>query len=175
MSEKISSYNDKRVKLVEYQMHVYTLEWEMTLPVSVQEAFAVFENPSNLGRVTPAWLHFRITSPEPIHIRAGVEIRYQIAWLGIPMKWRTIITEYEPPFYFVDEQAKGPYRLWRHHHSLWPTEEGTVIRDRVEYALPFGWLGRLAHWLLVRRQLYRIFAYRQTAMEELIRAATTEK
>ncbi len=156
-------------------MKLYTLEWEMTLPVSVQEAFSIFENPSNLARITPAWLHFRVTSPEPARVYVGAEIRYQIAWLGIPLRWKTIITEYEPPFYFVDEQAKGPYRVWRHHHSLWPSEEGTVIRDRVEYALPFGLLGRLAHFFIVRRQLWRIFAYRQMAMEELIRTTATEK
>ena len=156
-------------------MKVYTLEWEMTLPVAVQEAFAIFENPSNLARITPAWLNFRITSPEPVRIYAGAEIHYRIGWMGLPLKWKTIITEYEPPFYFVDEQARGPYRLWRHHHSLWPSEEGTVIRDRVEYALPAGWLGRLVHFLVVRRQLHHIFAYRQAAMEELIRGAATEK
>ena len=156
-------------------MKVYTLEWEMTLPVSVQEAFEIFQDPYNLARITPPWLHFRITSPERVHMRRGAEIRYRISWLKIPIAWRTVIQEYEPPFYFVDHQERGPYRLWRHHHTLWPTEEGTVIRDRVEYALPLGLLGRITHFLIVRRQLEAIFAYRQEALFEMVRTAATEQ
>ncbi|HZT33987.1 MAG TPA: SRPBCC family protein [Bryobacteraceae bacterium] len=155
-------------------MKLYTLQTELTLPVSVQEAFQIFEDPYNLARITPPWLRFEITSRERVRMRRGAEITYRISWLRIPIRWRTVITEYEPPFYFVDEQAEGPYRLWRHHHELWPIEEGTVIRDRVEYALPLGLLGRLAHFLLVRRQLDGIFAYRQAALEDMIRTTATE-
>ena len=150
-------------------MKTYSLECEMLAPVSVREAFEIFQDPQNLARITPAWLNFRITSGATVEIRQGAEIQYQIRWAGIPLSWKTVITEYEPPFFFVDEQARGPYRYWRHRHTFRPTEGGTIVGDRVEYALPLGWLGRLTHRLMIRRQLQRIFAYRQQALAELMR------
>ena len=150
-------------------MKVYALESEMLAPVSVQEAFEIFENPHNLARITPSWLNFRIISEEKVDIRKGAEIHYRIRWAGIPIAWKTVITEYEPPFFFVDEQARGPYRYWRHRHTFRPTEGGTIVGDRVDYALPFGWLGRIVHLLVVRRQLRRIFEFRRQALLELMR------
>jgi ligand-binding SRPBCC domain-containing protein len=152
-------------------MKVYTLECEMLAPVAVRDAFEIFQDPYNLARITPAWLDFRITSDERVEVRKGAEITYRIRWAGIPLSWKTVITEYEPPFFFVDEQARGPYRLWRHRHTFRPTEGGTIVGDRVEYALPLGWLGRIVHRLIVRRQLQRIFAYRRQALTELLRGA----
>jgi len=146
----------------------YVLECQLTAPVSIQEAFAVFENPYNLAKITPAWLNFRITSPQQVQIRKGAEITYQIRWAGVPLSWKTIITEYEPPFYFVDEQAQGPYKFWRHRHSFHPAENGTIVSDRVEYALPLGPAGWIAHKLLVARQLREIFAYRQKTLAFLL-------
>jgi len=87
--------------------------------------------------------------------------------MGIPLSWKTVITEYEPPFLFVDEQAEGPYRLWRHRHTFRPGVEGTEVSDQVDYALPFGWLGRIVHWLIVRNQLERIFTFRQKTLARL--------
>lgn len=149
-------------------MILYKLECEMTVPIGLQETFSVFENPHNLARITPAGLGFRITSGERITMRRGAEITYSIRWAGIPLSWTSVITEYEPPFHFVDEQTRGPYRFWRHRHSFRPSPAGTVVSDCVEYALPFGLLGRLAHGLIVGRQLRQIFEYRQRALAELM-------
>ena len=154
-------------------MKLYTLECEMLVAVSVREAFEFFEDPRNLSRLTPPWLDFRITTPGKIEMRQGLRIDYRIRWAGIPLSWQSLISEYEPPFFFVDEQARGPYRCWRHRHTFRPTEGGTMVGDRVEYALPFGWLGRLIHRLVVERQLQRIFAYRQHALAELLRDRAT--
>jgi ligand-binding SRPBCC domain-containing protein len=148
-------------------MKTYTLECEMLVPVSVREAFEIFKDPRNLSRITPPWLNFRITS-EKVEMRQGAEIAYRIRWAGIPLAWKTRISEYEPPFFFVDVQQSGPYRHWVHRHTFRPTEGGTLVKDRVEYALPLGWLGRLAHRMVVRRQLNGIFAYRQRALMELM-------
>ncbi|MGA2133691.1 MAG: SRPBCC family protein [Bryobacteraceae bacterium] len=156
-------------------MQTYRLERSMLVPVSLQDAFQFFEDPHNLARITPPWLNFRITSPEPIRMRRGAEIAYQIRWLGLPLNWRTIITEYEPPFFFVDEQAAGPYTLWRHRHDFKPSEKGALVFDRVDYALPLGPLGRIAHALAVRQQLWKIFDYRQKALGEILAGAATEK
>lgn len=153
----------------------YRLERAITVPVSLREAFAFFEDPRNLARITPPWLDFRITAPERIEMRKGAEITYQIRWLGIPLSWTTVIEEYEPPFFFVDAQAAGPYAYWRHRHDFKPTEMGTVVSDSVEYSLPFGPLGWLVHRLAVRRQLEAIFEYRQEALSRILTGLPTAR
>lgn len=125
------------------------------------ETFKVFQDPYNLAKITPPWLNFRVTSTERIEMREGAEIQYVIRWLRFPIRWRTVITEYDPPYKFVDEQERGPYTLWRHEHTFEETSEGTKVKDRVEYRLPLGFMGRLIHGVIVRRQLLAIFRYRQ--------------
>jgi ligand-binding SRPBCC domain-containing protein len=105
-------------------------------------------------------------------MRKGAEIEYSIRWLGLPMRWKTVIAEYNPPLEFVDQQARGPYALWRHRHTFLPTPDGVRVRDRVEYALPLGPLGRIAHGFVVARQLRAIFRYRQAKLAELFGRAT---
>jgi len=122
---------------------MYVLTCQMKAPSPIEETFAVFENPDNLARITPEWLKFRVTTSGQVTIRKGAEIEYQIRLLGLPVSWKTRITAYEPPLLFEDEQAEGPYALWRHRHSFEEVDDGTVISDRVEYALPFGPWGDL--------------------------------
>ena len=156
-------------------MKIYTLESEMTAAVPLQEAFAFFEDPRNLARITPPELGFRITSREPVVMRRGAEIAYRIRVSGVPLGWKTRITDYDPPFSFTDEQAAGPYRLWRHRHTFRASAGGAVVADRVEYALPLGWIGRMAHTLFVRRKLRGIFDYRREALAGILGVATTAK
>ena len=146
---------------------MYELHCQMLAPVSIQEAFAVFENPANLARITPPWLNFQITSKDPVEMRRGAEIEYRIRWLNVPVKWKTVITQYDPPFSFVDEQARGPYTLWRHRHAFREVDGGTLVNDVVRYQLPMGPLGSLAHRLLVARQLKEIFEFRQQALRKI--------
>lgn len=155
-------------------MTTHTLRCEMLVPKSLRETFAVFEDAHNLAKITPSWLNFQVTTPGKIVMRKGTEITYRIKWLGLPMRWKTLISEYEPPFLFVDEQAAGPYTLWRHHHAFKPMNEGTLVSDRVEYALPLGPLGEIAHSLLVRRQLLAIFRFRQQELEKLFGGTTRQ-
>jgi hypothetical protein len=98
----------------------------------------------------------------------GAQIDYTIRWLGLPVKWRTLITGYDPPTLFVDQQIRGPYLLWQHRHEFRETAAGTVISDRVSYRLPLGFLGDLAHALVVRRQLIGIFRFRQRSLADLL-------
>jgi ligand-binding SRPBCC domain-containing protein len=146
---------------------MYVLECELVTPSSIDKTFAIFADPYNLAKITPPSLGFQILTPN-LSMRRGVEIDYLFRWLGLPMKWRTEITEYEPPAMFVDEARRSPYSFWRHRHTFHETAEGTLVADRVEYDLPFGPLGRLAHPITVAPQLRRIFAHRQRAIAELL-------
>jgi ligand-binding SRPBCC domain-containing protein len=145
-------------------MKTHVFECEMLAPLSVRDTFSVFEDPYNLARITPPWLHFKILTAN-LKMRKGAEIDYSLAWMRLPMRWKTGITEYEPPFLFVDEMTKGPYSLWRHRHTFRPSEQGTIVTDRVEYALPLGPLGEIAHQVLIRRQIKEIFLYRQRILD----------
>lgn len=147
---------------------MYVLTCRIKAPVPIEQAFAVFESPYNLAKITPAWLRFRITTPGRVVLRQGAEIEYEIRWLGIGMSWKTIFTRYEPPRMFEDEQARGPYAFWRHRHGFEAVEGGTIISDYVEYSLPLGALGRLAHRLAVGRQLRGIFEYRGKHLAPLL-------
>lgn len=148
-------------------MKTYRLHCELFAPVPIKAAFAVFENPHNLARITPPELGFRVLTPN-LKMRAGAEIDYTIRWLGLPMRWKTLITGYDPPHSFTDEQAKGPYTIWRHRHSFEAVDGGTRVIDDVEYVLPLGVLGQVAHAVMVERQLRGIFEFRQRALKTLI-------
>lgn len=155
-------------------MKIHTLRCEMVVSKSLPETFSIFEDPLNLAKITPSWLSFQVTTPGPIELRKGTEINYRIKWLGVPMSWTTVFTEYEPPFLFVDEQVKGPYSLWRHRHTFKPISEGTLVGDDVEYSLPFGPLGELVHGVIVRRQVLGIFRFRQEQLRKLFGGATRQ-
>ena len=148
-------------------MKTYILERRQTLPRPVNEVFPFFDAPENLGKITPPWLALRMLTPFSLDIQQGTLIDYTIRWLGIPIRWRTLISDYQPPAMFVDEQLKGPYNFWHHTHTFVPTGEGTEMSDCVRYRLPGGILGDLLHSLVIRRQLKRIFDYRERTIAEI--------
>jgi ligand-binding SRPBCC domain-containing protein len=129
--------------------------------------FAFFGDPSNLARITPSWLGFSIIGA-PASVEAGAVIDYRIRWLGVPLRWRTFIREWDPPVRFVDVQVRGPYARWEHRHLFLEEADGTRIEDRVTYRLPLGPVGRVAHALVVRRQLDAIWRYRERRIGELV-------
>ena len=149
-------------------MKVHELKRELWLPRPVAEIFPFFAEAANLEALTPPWLNFRILSPRPIPIRLGTLIDYRIVVHGIPFRWQSEITAWEPPHRFVDEQRRGPYRLWRHEHSFSERDGGTSIGDTVHYAVLFDPI--VNRWL-VRPDIDGIFDFRTKKMRELFGAA----
>lgn len=133
----------------------------VVVPRPIEEVFAFFAAAANLERLTPGFLSFKILTPPPVELRAGALIDYRLRLHGVPIRWRTLISAWEPPHRFVDEQVRGPYRLWRHEHTFEAVPGGTLCRDRVEYA---HWGGSIGERWLVRPRLERIFAFRRAAM-----------
>lgn len=151
-------------------MHV--LEREQLVPAPLEETFRFFQDPGNLAQITPGWLNLKIVDLDGLPVRAGSKFEYRIRWLGVPVRWRTLITEYEAGRRFVDVQTSGPYRSWRHEHIFEEHGGHTTMRDRVQYELPLGPLGAIAHKLLVARQLRYIFDYRTARIREVFAGET---
>lgn len=122
--------------------------------------FAFFADAGNLQHLTPPWLNFVITTPQPIAMHEGALIDYRLRLHGVPIRWRSVITTWQPPHIFVDEQLKGPYLLWRHEHRFTSTADGTLVEDEVRYRVVGGALANA----FVRPDLERIFRYRQSAL-----------
>lgn len=148
-------------------MKVYHLKRVQFLPIPLTEAWSFFSSPKNLARITPAQMKFEI-----LYISGGEKmypgqlIRYKIFLLPfLPVFWTTEITHVSEPFYFVDEQRFGPYAMWHHQHHLKEVPGGVEMTDEVNYAIPLGIIGQLAHWLFVKREVNRIFDYRFTILK----------
>ena len=139
-----------------------------TIDLPRQDVFEFFADAGNLERITPPELNFHIITPQPIDIKQGTLIDYKLKMRGIPIKWRTEISVWEPPFRFVDQQLRGPYNQWIHTHTfteLSPTQ--TLMEDEVRYRLPLEPLGDIAHFF-VKKELAYIFDYRQKVVAEML-------
>jgi len=131
-----------------------------------ETVFGYFSQPENLAELTPDWLRFRILTPSPASMREGALIDYRIGLGPVPTRWRTMITSFDPPYAFVDEQLLGPYSFWHHTHRFEEAADGTLLIDEIRYVLPYGLLGEVVHALAIRRQLARIFGYRHRRIAE---------
>lgn len=151
---------------------VWQLTTEQTLPQPIAEVFAFFAEARNLEEITPPWLKFHVETPAPIEMQAGRLIDYRLRVHGVPIRWQSEISVWEPPYRFVDEQRTGPYRLWYHEHTFVECDAGTLVRDQVDYAVPGG---RLANLLLVRRDLRKIFRYRTQKLREIFEVDDASK
>lgn len=144
-------------------MKTFELHSQLRISKPPEEVFPFFADAGNLDILTPDWLNFRIVSPRPIPIERGTEIDYRLRIRGFPIRWRSRITAWDPPHLFVDEQVRGPYRLWVHEHRFRPVDGGTIVEDRVRYAV---WGGAIVNRLMVAPDLARIFDYRRKKLEE---------
>jgi ligand-binding SRPBCC domain-containing protein len=141
-----------------------TLEAELWLPRPRAEVFPFFADAKNLEDITPPLLRFAILTPGPLAMAAGLRIDYRLRLIGIPLRWQSEITAWDPPVRFVDEQRRGPYRIWIHEHIFQERDGGTLVRDRVRYRAPGG---RSIERLFVRPRLRGIFAYRSRRLLEI--------
>jgi ligand-binding SRPBCC domain-containing protein len=156
--------NDLTIERHPTRSGVWRLRTELTLPQPIEEVFAFFAEARNLEAITPPWLSFHVETAAPIAMQSGRLIDYRLRVHGIPLRWQSEISVWEPPYRFVDEQRRGPYRMWHHEHTFVECDDGTLVRDQVDYAVPGG---RLVNLLLVRRDLRKIFRYRSQKLREI--------
>jgi ligand-binding SRPBCC domain-containing protein len=147
-------------------MKIYNLKRTQILPISLQEAWEFFSSPKNLSKITPEHMGFKIlymSGGDKAY--AGQIIRYQVSILpGIRVHWVTEITQVKEPLHFIDEQRFGPYALWHHQHHFKEVAGGTEMTDEVNYAIGYGFIGQLAHWLFVGKEVSRIFEHRYAVL-----------
>ena len=152
------------LKLESYPGPSYRLCAEIKLSAPLNAVFGFFSHAENLEVLTPPLLKFEIQRDQPVSMRTGALIDYRLRVHGIPIKWQSEITVWEPPYRFVDEQRKGPYRLWIHKHTFEMAGEKTLVKDEVRYEVPGG---SLIHTLFVRPDLKKIFNYRHEKLLSL--------
>lgn len=145
-------------------MKVRVLEKEILVDEPIDSVFEYFADAGNLEELTPPWLNFRIVTSLPIEMIIGAKIDYRLRVHGLPIKWQSLISEWDPPFSFVDEQVVGPYKLWHHRHVFEATPDGTLVRDIVRYVAPGGYL---VDRFFVRPDLDKIFEYRHQKLREI--------
>ncbi|MDA7685638.1 SRPBCC family protein [Candidatus Marinimicrobia bacterium] len=139
---------------------VYTFKKEQFVPSDMDTVFDFFSRPENLEKITPPAMGFHIMTPKPVEMKEGAIIDYTVNIMGIPARWRTMITSYKINEFFVDEQLKGPYSYWHHKHSFEPVEGGINIVDEITYALPLEAFRSIVHPLFIKPQLKKIFSFR---------------
>lgn len=147
-------------------MKIYKIYRKQWVRQDLDRVFNFFARAENLEALTPAFLRFQIARTPP-RMEAGARIEYRLRIHGLPVRWKTVIESWSAPHSFVDVQAKGPYRLWRHTHKFWSENGGTWIEDTVRYALPFGLIGQMVHRAIVARDVAGIFDYRERKIREV--------
>ena len=149
-------------------MKTYNLEFEQFIDLPIEDVFDFFSKPENLSLITPPRLRFDILTPTPLEMKEGQLIDYSLKILYlIKLHWRTLITDYQKPYKFIDQQIKGPYTLWHHTHTFEEKDGGTLIKDNLKYAIPFGWIGRAIHFIYIKHDINGIFQYRHKILNDI--------
>ena len=149
-------------------MKLYQIKTQQKLPISIEKAWGFFSNPKNLKKITPEEMSFEIISGAEKSIYPGQIIQYNVSPIfGIKLRWVTEITHVIDNKYFVDEQRFGPYSLWHHKHFFKEIKGGILMEDVVDYKIPLGWLGQLAHLIFVKNRLKKIFKFRENKLVKL--------
>ena len=147
---------------------VYRLKTVQVIPAKLEGIWEFFSSPSNLAKITPPWMDFRVTSDSATKVYAGQIIEYTVKGLpGIPMYWMTEITHVDHHKYFVDEQRFGPYAMWHHQHHFKEVDGGVEMTDIVHYKIPYLFFGDLANAFFVKNQIKKIFDFRTEKVREI--------
>jgi ligand-binding SRPBCC domain-containing protein len=147
---------------------MYQLIKKQFVPTDLETCWEFFSSPKNLKTITPPYMGFDVLTEIPDKMYEGLMIEYRVTpLLGIPMNWITEIKYVHDLKFFVDEQRKGPYKIWHHEHHFKTVEGGVEMLDIVSYELPLGLLGKMAHPFIVKNKLEEIFAYRFKKVEEI--------
>ncbi|MBZ0178613.1 MAG: SRPBCC family protein [Ignavibacterium sp.] len=146
---------------------MFNIFMEQIVDANLNEVFEFFENPENLGVITPDWMKFEILTPRPLIMKKDAEFDYRINLFSVPLKWKTIITDYDPPYKFVDVQKNGPYKYWHHTHLFETEGDKTKITDNIDYKLYGGPIGVLINNIYVRKNLKSIFDFRENKINQL--------
>jgi ligand-binding SRPBCC domain-containing protein len=147
---------------------MYQIKFKQVIPTDLQTCWNFFSSPRNLKTITPDYMGFEVLVELPEKMYSGLMIEYRVKpLLGIPLKWITEITHVDELKFFVDEQRKGPYKIWHHEHHFREIQGGVEMIDIVSYELPFGLIGNLVHPILVKQKLKEIFDYRFKKVEEI--------
>jgi ligand-binding SRPBCC domain-containing protein len=148
-------------------MRIRKFNSSIWIPAPIENVFSFFSKAENLDKITPPWLHFKILTALPIEMGEGTLLDYQLKLHGIPVSWQTQITNWNPPFQFIDVQLRGPYRRWVHTHTFTSQNNGTMVEDSVSYAVPGFFLEPLINRFFVEPDITKIFAYRQKQLTEI--------
>jgi ligand-binding SRPBCC domain-containing protein len=151
-------------------MKTYVVQRETFIPTTLDNAWDFFTSPLNLAKITPPEMNFVVTSDfkEPPKVYPGMIITYKISpLLGVKLNWMTEITQVKEKEYFVDDQRFGPYALWHHEHHFKQVEGGVLMNDIVNYAIGYGFIGRIANGLIVKKKLDEVFEFREKAIGEI--------
>lgn len=156
---------------------IHQLYREQQLNCTIDEAWRFFSSANNLSKITPKEMNFIVrTKLSDDNIYKGMIIDYFVSpMLNIKMSWQTEITEVDFQKSFTDFQKKGPYKLWNHRHDFIENENGVLMKDTVDYELPLGFLGEIAHGLFVKKKLEHIFDYRTKVLEEMFNQKQNNK
>jgi ligand-binding SRPBCC domain-containing protein len=159
----------------EMAVKTFQLQSQLWVPRPRVEVFDFFSSAFNLERITPSWLSFHVITPAPIEMRVGTLIDYKLLIHGVPARWQSRITKWDPPNGFADEQVRGPYRRWFHEHRFTDSSGKTLCEDSVEYAPPGGpLLGTLLNKLVVASDVRQIFEYRTARLREIFGECAAE-
>ena len=150
-------------------MPFYQLTKTQKLPASIDEVWNFISSPENLKEITPEEMGFTVTSNSGSDkMYPGMIITYKVSpLLGIKMDWMTEITTVKDHQYFIDEQRFGPFKFWHHEHHFEEIDGGVLMKDRLSYGIPFGFIGQIANAIIVDKQTQGIFDYREKAVEEM--------
>ncbi|MCW3083386.1 MAG: hypothetical protein JWP12_752 [Bacteroidetes bacterium] len=148
---------------------MHTLIKETIINRPIAEVFDFFSKAENLDKITPPDMQLRIISPQPIIIQKGTLIDYKIKVSGIPFKWQTLISEWNPPYRFIDKQLKGPYNTWIHEHTFEERNGKTYMKDYVQFRSPGFFLEPLINKLFVEKKIKAIFEFREKILKELFK------